>query len=189
LKITLFKRNNYYGEHYLSEEKADYVFKIVLIGDPAVGKTSLIQKYTLGKFDKKYIETIGAQFSNYEENIEGKKISLFIWDIAGQDDFALMRATFYRGARGCILVYSLVDDESFKNLKTWYADIKKHCGNLPVAIFGNKMDLVNEKKLDVSKVDSLKHDIDFIEHYYTSAKTGKNVLDAFQSLVKVLYKS
>ncbi len=173
----------------MSEEKADYVFKIVLIGDPAVGKTSLIQKYTLGKFEKKYIKTIGAQFSQFSENIEGQKVHLFIWDIAGQDDFALMRATFYRGARGCIMVYSLVDDESFKNLKTWYEDIKKHCGDLPVAIFGNKVDLVNEKKLDDSKVDSLRSDIAFIGHYYTSAKTGINVLDAFQSLVKVLYKS
>jgi small GTP-binding protein len=173
----------------LSNEKADYVFKIVLIGDPAVGKTSLIQKYTLGKFEKKYVKTIGAQFSQYSESIEGNKINLFIWDIAGQDDFSLMRPTFYRGAKGVILVYSLIDDESFKSLKTWYDDIKKHCGDLPVALFGNKVDLVNEKKLEDSKVDSLKGDFDFIGHYYTSAKTGKNVLDAFQSLVKVIYKS
>ncbi|MHA1256659.1 MAG: Rab family GTPase, partial [Promethearchaeota archaeon] len=84
-----------------------YKYKIPVIGDPAVGKTSLIQKYTKGSFQNDYLPTIGAQFSKYEEDIEGDRISLFLWDIAGQDTYHFLRPAFYEGSKGAIVVYSL----------------------------------------------------------------------------------
>ena len=71
----------------MSDEEKGYGFKITVIGDGAVGKTSLIKKYTQGAFQKEYISTLGTQFSKYEEVIDGEKVELFLWDIAGQDSF------------------------------------------------------------------------------------------------------
>ncbi|MHA1476693.1 MAG: GTP-binding protein, partial [Promethearchaeota archaeon] len=90
----------------MSIEEKEYKFKITVIGDPAVGKTTLVKKYTTGSFQKDYISTLGAQFSNYEEIIEGKQVKLFIWDIAGQETFEMMRRKFYNGSSGAIIVFS-----------------------------------------------------------------------------------
>ncbi|MCK4381029.1 MAG: GTP-binding protein, partial [Candidatus Lokiarchaeota archaeon] len=83
-----------------------FVFKITVIGNGAVGKTSLIKKYTQGSFQKDYIKTLGAQFSKYDEEIEGDNCKLFFWDIAGQDEFNFMRPTFYKGSKAAIIVFS-----------------------------------------------------------------------------------
>jgi len=171
------------------EEDKSYVFKIVVVGDGNVGKTSLIRKYTEGNFVKDYIKTIGAQFSKYIEKIEDSSVKLFFWDIAGQSEFSFMRPTFYKGAKAVILVYSLIDEQSFNNIKSWHEDIKKFCGTIPIVLFGNKLDLVVEKELDNSKVEALKKDLKFIKYYKTSAKTGKNVFSAFRSIIKTLYNS
>ncbi len=173
----------------MSEEGKSYVFKIVVVGDGAVGKTSLIKQYTEGNFVKDYIKTIGAQFSKYIDKIEDASVKLFFWDIAGQSEFSFMRPTFYKSAKAVILVYSLIEEQSFNNIKNWYEDIKKFCGTIPIVLFGNKLDLVDEKKLDDSKIENLKKDINLIKYYKTSAKTGENVFSAFRSIIKTLYNS
>ena len=93
-----------------SQYKNTFVFKIAVIGDSAVGKTSLIKKFTQGSFVKDYIKTLGAQFNQYErvfgENHEFRA-QLFFWDIAGQSEFIFMRPTFYNGAKATIIVYDL----------------------------------------------------------------------------------
>ncbi|MGM0470121.1 MAG: hypothetical protein ACQERB_15080, partial [Promethearchaeati archaeon] len=81
----------------------DFIFKITLIGDGAVGKTSLIKRYTHGTFEKDYIKTIGAQFSRYNKKIEGDEVELIFWDIAGQD-FLFLHPLFYKESKACIIV-------------------------------------------------------------------------------------
>jgi len=168
-----------------------FVFKITVIGDGAVGKTSLIKKYTQGSFQKDYIKTLGAQFSKYDEEIEGDTVKLFFWDIAGQQEFDFMRPTFYKGSKAAIIVFSLEDNEhgkeSFEHIVDWHEDIKKYCGDLPIVLFGNKVDLVDESKLDDSKVLELVKERNFLGYYKTSAKTGSGVYEAFQAIIKELY--
>lgn len=170
----------------------DFIFKICVIGDGAVGKTSLIKRFTAGSFNKDYIKTLGAQFSRYEKimEIDGKKIRsrLFLWDIAGQKEFSFMRPTFYNGAKATIIVYDTSRDETRTNIVDWYEDIKKYCGDLPTVCFGNKSDLIEEDKYDSSEIDKISEDLDFIKVYLTSAKTGKSVTDAFNSIIEVLVK-
>ena len=113
-------------------------YKITVVGDVRVGKTSLITKYTLGTFETDYVETIGAQFSKYDKEIEGDHIRLLFWDIAGQRDFDFLRPSFYRDSNAAIVVYSLEENRlgqlSFKNIKIWKDDVKQFCGNiLPVS--------------------------------------------------------
>ncbi|MHA1149657.1 MAG: Rab family GTPase [Promethearchaeota archaeon] len=175
----------------MSEDVKGFVFKITVIGDGAVGKTSLIKKYTQGSFQKDYIKTLGAQFSKYDEEIEGDTVKLFFWDIAGQEEFNFMRPTFYKGSKAAIIVFNLENTdhgkESFEHIVTWHEDIKKYCGELPIVLFGNKVDLVDESTIDMDKIEAAVKDRKFLGFYKTSAKTGSGVYEGFQAIIKELY--
>jgi len=174
-----------------------YGFKIIIIGAPAVGKTSLIKKYTVGEFQKNYISTLGTQFSKYEEEIDGEKIELFIWDVAGQESFNLMRQKFYTGSSAAIIVFSHAPEQvaSFNTVEKWLNEVKEHCGNIPIALFGNKIDLADENDLSLNKdkatsdsnVEKYISDNRIRWYFKTSALNGQGVLEAFQALVNNLY--
>jgi small GTP-binding protein len=173
------------------DERKDFVFKITVIGDGGVGKTSLIKKYTKGSFKKEYIKTLGAQFSKYDEKIGNSAVKLFFWDIAGQSEFSFMRPTFYKGSKAAIIVFSHAPKEissSFKHISEWHEDIKKYCGNIPIVLFGNKMDLVIDEELNESRIEEIVDKRDFLGYYKTSAKTGNGVYKAFQAIIKDLYE-
>ena len=174
------------------KEKGDkFTFKVTVIGDGSVGKTSLIKKFTQGNFQEEYIQTIGAQFSKYLEEINNDQCKLFFWDIAGQDTFHFLRPAFYKASVAAIIVYSLEENdlgkESFKHVINWYSEIRKFCGDIPIVLFGNKVDLVDEKELTDEKVSKLIEKKDFLGYYKTSAKTGQGVHEAFQTIIKELY--
>jgi small GTP-binding protein len=167
--------------------KHDFIHKIVVIGDGAVGKTSLIKRFTQGGFNKEYIKTLGAQFSSYERTMgENKDIRarLFFWDIAGQKEFKFMRPTFYNGGKAAIVVFDLSRPETLQNVLEWYEDLKKYCGEVPTVMFGNKCDLTED--YDKEKVDEIIKKHKFLGFYLTSAKTGIRVTDAFNSIIDVL---
>lgn len=168
-----------------------YRFKITVIGDGSVGKTSLIQKFTHGTFQKDYLKTVGAQFSEYRMEINNDKIRVLFWDIAGQDDFLFLRPTFYRASKAAIIVYSLEENDlgkrSFEHVDSWYEDIKNFCGDIPVIIFANKVDLIEENNLDTFKIQQIVKNHGFFMYCITSAKTGQGVNDAFNALIQHLY--
>ncbi|MFX1428202.1 MAG: Rab family GTPase [Promethearchaeota archaeon] len=169
-----------------------FVFKIVVIGDGRVGKTSLIQKFTQSTFKEDYIKTIGAQLSNFDKEINDDKIRLQFWDIAGQDTFHFLRPSFFKNSRAAIIVYSLEDNklgqESFENIPNWYDEIKKYCGDIPILIFANKGDLVDISQLDESPITELVEENNLLGYRITSAKTGKGVTDAFNDIINKLYQ-
>jgi len=184
-----------------SDDERGLVYKIAVIGDGAVGKTSLIRKFTKGEFDSNYIMTMGAQFTQYETNIAGNPIKLVFWDIAGQEAFGQLRTNFYQGSSAAIIVFSHEENEhgenSFQNIAKWLNDIKKNCGMLPIILFGNKIDLVdNIDKLVMNKeypksnynVDILMKGYNFLGYYLTSALTGQGVDQAFNVLANKLYQ-
>jgi len=169
----------------------EFVFKICVLGDGAVGKTSLIKKFTKGTFEMDYIKTIGAQFSRFNKKINEDIIILIFWDISGQDDFNFLQPLFYRESKACIIVYSLEENdlgnESFKHIENWHNELKKYCGNIPVVLFANKVDLVEENDLDISKIQSIVNKQNLLSYYLTSAKTGQGVIDAFNAIINELY--
>lgn len=175
----------------MNEIRKKFRFKITVIGDGMVGKTSLIQKFTKGSFRQDYVKTMGAQFSVFDKEINEDKIRLLFWDIAGQVDFNFLRASFFKNSRAAIIVYSLEDNElgekSFKHIDDWYKDITTHCGEIPVVIFANKVDLVDEDSIDDSKILELVDKHKFLGFYKTSAKTGSGVIEAFNTLIEKLY--
>jgi len=173
------------------EHSQKFGFKITIIGDGGVGKTSLIKKFTQGSFQKEYIKTIGAQFSEYDAEIRGDAIRLLFWDIAGQDDFLFLRPSFYRESRAAIIVYSLEENDlgkrSFEDITNWYEDIKNYCGDIPIVIFANKVDLIKENNLDRTNIQELVKKQGFLGYYLTSAKTGQGVHEAFNAIINRLY--
>ena len=168
-------------------------YKITVIGDGRVGKTSLISKYTLGAFDTDYIETIGAQLSKYDKEIEGDNIRLLFWDIAGQDSFDFLRPSFYRDSDAAIIVCSLEENQlgsrSFKNVTNWHQEVKRFCGDIPIVLFANKVDLINEDDIEYSEIEQIVYQNQFLDYSITSAKTGQGVHNAFNTIIEKLYKN
>ncbi|MFW9772852.1 MAG: Rab family GTPase [Promethearchaeota archaeon] len=166
-------------------------FKITVIGDGGVGKTSLIKKFTEGIFQGDYIKTIGAQFSDYEKTINGDKIKLTFWDIAGQDDFLFLRPSFYRESKAAIIVYSLEENDfgkrSFEHIQNWHNDLNDYCEDIPIVLFANKVDLIDENDLESTEIQRVVKDRNFLGYYLTSAKTGRGVYEAFNVIIENLY--
>jgi len=100
-----------------------------------------------------------------------------------------MRPTFYKGSKAAIIVFSQApgEEESYEHVIQWHDDIKSFCGDLPIVLFGNKIDLVKKKELDEKKVQNLVKERNFLGYYRTSAKTGSGVYEAFQAIIKKLY--
>ena len=138
-----------------------------MIGDGGVGKTSLIKKYTQGTFETDYVKTIGAQFSRYDKEINSDIVKLIFWDIAGQDDFNFLHPLFFQESKACIIV--------------------KYCGEIPVVLFANKVDLIKNENIDEDKIQDTVEQYNFLGYYLTSAKTGEGVTDAFNILIDKLY--
>ncbi|MFX1454699.1 MAG: Rab family GTPase [Promethearchaeota archaeon] len=175
-----------------------FKFKIVVVGDAAVGKTSLIKRYTTNTFQKDYISTLGMQFSKFEEQIEGENVELLLWDLAGQESFSTLRDRFYTGSSGAIVVFSLSPEEleTYNHLPKWISDVRETCGSIPVILFGNKADLVDQNALMTSPdyatsdihVKKFAQDQRIIDYYKTSALTGQDVKKGFQTLIFRLYQ-
>ncbi len=167
-----------------------FKYKITVIGDGFVGKTSLIRKFTQKHFEEEYIKTVGATFCNHIEEIDGDRWELIFWDIAGQPDFHFLHPAFYKNSRASIIVFSHEENElgrdSFKHVADWYKEITKICGEIPTILFGNKVDLVEENTLDEEKIQKFIKKYNFIDYYHTSAKTGQNVKNAFKAIIEAI---
>jgi small GTP-binding protein len=112
---------------------------------------------------------------------------LFFWDIAGQREFDFMRPTFYKGSKAAIIVFSHTDEESLNKVSEWHDDIKNHVGDLPIVLFGNKIDLVEDDDTNDKKIQEIIKERGFLAYFKTSAKTGTGVYEAFQAIIKNLY--
>ncbi|MEM2109299.1 MAG: Rab family GTPase [Candidatus Odinarchaeota archaeon] len=168
--------------------KPSYRFKILLLGDPAVGKTSLINKFVQERFEVDYKATIGVDIMSKTVYVDGFEIKLSLWDIAGQDKFRFFRNVFYRGASGAILVFDLTRLSTFTNLDNWVKELNEYIkGKIPLIIIGNKLDLTSMrvvKTLD-AKGFAEKLSSSYLE---TSAKTGLGVNESFTTISKMIFK-
>ena len=175
----------------MTEKGQKFNFKITVVGDGGVGKTSLIKRFTQNTFSENYIKTIGAQFSKLSKIINEDIINLIFWDIAGQNDLTFLRPSFYRDSKAAIIVYSLEKNElgkdSFKNISKWFNEIQQFCGVIPLILFANKVDLVDEDVIDKNLIQEVVKSYDFIDYFLTSAKTGQRVRLAFNEIITFLY--
>jgi len=165
-------------------QEYDFLFKLLLIGDSDVGKSSILLRFAEDKYDEDQPCTIGVDFKIKLVSFAGKKINLTIWDTAGQEKFRSLTSSYYRGTQGIVLVYDVTRRESFNNLEQWLGEIETYSSNVDVVklLVGNKIDKENrEVSREEGAAFAKQRSMLFIE---CSAKTRLGIQQAFEELVQ-----
>ena len=159
---------------------------MVVVGDPAVGKTSIIRRFADDKFEDDYKHTIGADFNVkvIEFPEEKKNAVLTVWDIGGHERFEIIRRYYYEGSHAGLIVFSLTDKESFNNVENWYNDLRTYLKDIPILVIANKADLEETAVIKDEEIDAKIKELNIDQYFKTSAKTGSNVEEAFSALAQ-----
>lgn len=172
-----------------------YTKNIVLLGDSAVGKTCLIQRFVIDNYDDKYITTIGKKVTKKDLVLDTQagqaKMSLMIWDIIGQKGYRYSQATSFYNAKGAIMVSDLTRKDTLDSVMGyWIPMVLRILGPIPIIFVGNKADLVNERQYGLDELEKVAESCEAFGYgryaYLSSAKTGENVETAFQKLGEIL---
>jgi len=168
-------------------DRNEMIFKLAVLGNSAVGKTSLINQYIHQKFEQDYHPSLGVNIVIKEMDLEEKNIhvKMILWDIAGQDKYDLSRKAFFQGCAGALFVYDVTRQDTFKDVRAkWLKDLKEFGKkNAAYLLIGNKNDLTEEKIVTTQDGEKLAKKMKASEFIETSAKQGGNVEKAFKTLV------
>ena len=163
--------------------------KLVLCGDGAVGKTTLLYRYIRGQFHSDTKMTLGVDFMLKEVKKGNHELSLQIWDFAGQEHFRHLLQRYALGAQGAIIMFDLTRINTLKNLDEWVSICRKFGPELPIVLLGGKLDLVENVKVEDDYVLGLKEKFNFIDYIKISSKTGENISVAFDILLDEILKT
>ncbi|KAK4336814.1 hypothetical protein RND71_043693 [Anisodus tanguticus] len=166
----------------------DHLFKLLIIGDSGVGKSSLLLRFGDNTFNGSYITTIGVDFKIKTIEIDGEKIKLQIWDTAGQERFRTITSTYYRGTHGVIVVYDVTKPETFINIKRWLHEIDQNCDVVNRILVGNKNDNPDRKEVQTDDAQKFAASLN-IQLFETSAKENINVEEMFFCITRMLLKN
>ena len=184
----------------------DRTYKLVLIGDGAVGKTSIRERYLGRGFKRSQLATIGVDFAQKYTSHQGVNVRHIIWDLAGQPTYASVRRHYYQGSSAILLVYSVVERVSFDNASKWLVEAHKHLRGaewygwegLPTAVIGNKIDLRDSGEFeDIVSTEEGQAFADYfterldapVLYKETSALTGENIDEAFSELTGMMFEA
>ncbi len=162
--------------------------KVVLVGDKAVGKTSLIRRYVTDQFDDRYLLTLGAKVTKKIEEVRlpdrslDVSLELNVWDIMGQEGFReLAKEAYFHGSRGILAVADLTRKSTLEGINTWVQSVRDVTGPVPLVLLANKKDLTSQAQVTPADVSAAAAKLG-CGSFVTSAKTGENVESAFRSL-------
>ncbi|KAF5749782.1 RAB GTPase A4A [Tripterygium wilfordii] len=173
-----------YGD---ASQKIDYVFKVVLIGDSAVGKSQILNRFARNEFSIDSKATIGVEFQTRTLVIQHKSVKAQIWDTAGQERYRAVTSAYYRGAVGAMLVYDITKRQSFDHIPRWLEELRNHADkNIVIILIGNKCDLENQRAVPTedAKEFAQKEGLFFLE---TSALESTNVESAFLTVFTEIF--
>lgn len=168
---------------------ADYnhLIKLLVLGDSAVGKSSLLMRFCDDKFEQNFVITIGVDYKMKTIERHNKKLRIQVWDTAGQERFRTITPAYYRSAMGVIMTYDITDENSFNNVEFWMRNLAAH-GDAEVqcVLVGNKADLESKRQVPRERGEDLarKYDMQLFE---TSAKTASDVDSAFNHIADLVY--
>ena len=182
----------------LLDDENTLMYKVLLIGDTGVGKSSILSRYTQDLFSETFISTVGMDFATKIirndkqlkaiKQSDNKYYRLTIWDTAGQERFDSITSSYYRGANGIALCFDLTDHTSFDNVKNWFDKIIKYADSeVSIIIVGTKRDMILKRCIDREAIRELsaKYNTSYIE---TSSKTGENMDELFMTLLKTMMR-
>lgn len=173
----------------LKIKSGEYAFKLILGGDGAVGKTSMVHRFVEDVFNVDYKSTIGTSIMKKECKFEGleSKVRFVIWDLAGQSQFKRVRQSYVANAEAGILVCDVTRRETFDNVKIWWDEIIKEAEGITLILVGNKIDLVDSRQVSKEEGEALANELG-LSYIETSAKTGESIEDAFKILALQIIK-
>ena len=162
-------------------------YKVVILGDQAVGKSCFLIRYAENKFDNIYMSTAGMDYKYKDVTLEGGKvIKLQIWDTAGQERYRTLTAGLYKGAVAFVLIYDITNRKTFENVRNWINSIEVEASNKVILILvGNKVDLKQERKVLKEEGENIAKEYNF-PFFESSAQTGYNVNSVFEALAKLI---
>lgn len=158
-------------------------FKIVLVGDGGVGKTTLVKRHLTGEFTTKYVPTLGVEVSTLRFDTNCGPIAFNVWDTAGQEKFGGLRDGYYVHSDGAIVMFDVTSRVTYANVPKWFLDLKRACGNIPCVLVGNKVDS-KEREMKAQQISY--HRKHGIQYYDMSAKSNYNFEKPFLHLAKLL---
>ncbi|MGB5912478.1 MAG: Rab family GTPase [Promethearchaeia archaeon] len=171
----------------MTTEEREFVFKITVLGDAAVGKTSLINQFVEGAFQEDYKPTLGANIVRKDVDLDevNAQVRLIMWDLAGQEKYNVIRSMYFQGCVGALVVYDVTRFQTFENVESkWLKDFKNYVKREGAYILiGNKIDLSDQRTVPEEKGKELAEKIQASDYIETSAKFGDNVEKAFKNLV------
>jgi len=167
----------------LDEEDYEIAIKVVIVGNGAVGKSSMIQRYCKGIFTRNYKKTIGVDFLEKHITASGEDVRLMLWDTAGQEEFDAITKAYYRGAQACVIAFSTTDHASFEAVKKWKRKVEDECGHVPMVLVQNKIDLLHESQVDSHEVEKFARNTG-LKLFRTSVKENLNIGRVFQHLAE-----
>ncbi|XP_022950001.1 ras-related protein Rab11A [Cucurbita pepo subsp. pepo] len=173
-----------YGD---ANQKIDYVFKVVLIGDSAVGKSQILARFARNEFSLDSKATIGVEFQTRTLVIQHKSVKAQIWDTAGQERYRAVTSAYYRGALGAMLVYDITKRQTFDHIPRWLEELRSHADkNIVIILIGNKSDLEDQRAVSTedAKEFAEKEGLFFLE---TSALESTNVESAFMTILTEIF--
>uniref|UniRef100_A0A6M2EZT5 Ras-related protein Rab11A n=1 Tax=Populus davidiana TaxID=266767 RepID=A0A6M2EZT5_9ROSI len=173
-----------YGD---ASQKIDYVFKVVLIGDSAVGKSQILARFARNEFSLDSKATIGVEFQTRTLVIDHKSVKAQIWDTAGQERYRAVTSAYYRGAVGAMLVYDITKRQTFDHIPRWLEELRSHADkNIVIILIGNKSDLEDQRAVPTEDVNEFaqKEGLFFLE---TSALQATNVESAFLTVLTEIF--
>ncbi|XP_059485374.1 ras-related protein Rab-3 isoform X2 [Neocloeon triangulifer] len=169
-----------------ADQNFDYMFKLLIIGNSSVGKTSFLFRYADDSFTSAFVSTVGIDFKVKTVFRHDKRVKLQIWDTAGQERYRTITTAYYRGAMGFILMYDITNEESFNSVQDWVTQIKTYSwDNAQVILVGNKCDMEDERVISFERGKQLAEQLG-IEFFETSAKENINVKAVFERLVDII---
>jgi Ras-related protein Rab-1A len=172
-----------------SQAQVDYLYKILLLGSSAVGKSSLLLRFADDTFKENQVSTIGVDWKIRTVDVNGKLIKLQLWDSAGQERFRTIASSYYRGAHGVAVVFDLTDAKTFAAVESWLEEIGEHANeSVRRILIGNKNDLKDDRVVDEEEARAFAKSAG-MQYIETSAKSSANVTEAFMNMTRDIFAS
>ena len=166
----------------------ELLYKIIIIGDAAVGKSNILNRYVKNEFSENMKSTVGVELGIKFIKVKGTNTKIQIWDTAGQERYRAITSSYYKGSHGCFIVYDITNEITFNNVEKWYEHVQREAGqDISIILVGNKCDKENERKISKEqgqeKAKNLK-----CAFFETSALSGTNIAEIFDELANDIYE-